>query len=85
VLPVIVHRFVAGSYSSALARFVAPSKPPTTSTLPSGSNAAVVKARLRFMLAATLHVPLAGSNNSALTPCEPTARTHPSRSRVAVE
>src|SRR6266516_464363 len=36
------------------------------------------------MLAATLHVPVAGSNSSAFVPCPPTASTRPSASTVAV-
>src|SRR5438046_833329 len=63
--------------------------PPAASTCPSESRVAVCPQRPIFSGAATLHVPLSGSNNSAaertLAPSNPPAiSTLPLRSKVAV-
>ena len=97
-LPTALQVLVAGSYNSALARRcgaadigLTPS-PPVTNTLPLASSVAVWNPLATARLPATLHVLLAGSNNSALLKKPPlltlttpaTTRTLPLASSVAV-
>src|SRR5262245_48806869 len=82
MLPVGVQRFVAGSYSSAVAVY---EPPPATSTRPSARRTATWSQRGWFSVPPGLQVAVDGSYSSvvdALTP--PTARMRPSASRVAV-
>src|SRR5919108_4676639 len=82
MLPVGVQRFVAGSYSSALAVY---EPPPATSTRPSASRTATCSQRGWFSVPPGLHVPLDGSYSSVVdSPTPPTTRMRPLPSRVAV-
>src|SRR5207248_284086 len=82
MLPVGVQRFVAGSYSSAVAVY---EPPPATSTRPSASRTATCSQRGWFSVPPGSQVPVDGSYSSvldSLTP--PTTRMRPLASRVAV-
>ena len=65
MLPVTLHAFVDGSYSSADAVRPPPLKPPATSTCPPLSRVAVCSDRAVAMLPVTLQVSLTGSYSSA--------------------
>src|SRR5919201_931574 len=81
MLPVGVQRFVAGSYSSALAVYA----PPATSTRPSRRRAAACSPRGSFSVPPGIHIPVGGSYSSVVSsPTPPTTRTRPSVSGVAV-
>src|ERR671934_644817 len=83
MLPVGVQRFVAGSYSSAVAVY---EPPPATSTRPSARRTATCSQRGWFSVPPGSHVPVDGSYSSvvdSLTP--PTTRMRPLASRVAVK
>ena len=77
---------VAGSYSSAEsnASSVPTSKPPTTSTLPSGSRMAAWARLDVIIFPAEVHVPLSGSYSWDEEPSLPVTSTLPSRNTVAV-
>src|SRR5919198_5794465 len=82
MLPVGVQRFVAGSYSSALAVY---EPPPATSTRPSARRTATCSQRGWFSVPPGLQVPVDGSYSSVVdSPTPPTTRTRPFRSGVAV-
>src|SRR6266516_555258 len=87
MLPVGVHVFVAGSYSSAEARYaggLGPKSPPATRTLPLGRRMAAGSLRSWPMLAAGDQPFVAGSYSSAVASFPPATRTLPFASSVAV-
>src|SRR5918996_4041375 len=82
MLPVGVHRFVAGSYNSAVGVYA---PPPATSTRPSARRTAACSQRGSFSVPPGLHVPVTGSYSSVVDwPTPPTTSTRPFASDVAV-
>src|SRR5438132_3464534 len=84
MLPVKLHVPVVGSYNSAdcqdsVSMLLEP--PPATSTRPSSRSVAVCPTRPEFGLAVCVHVPVAGSYNSA-TSDEPTLPLPPTNSTL---
>src|SRR5262245_57050163 len=82
ILPVAVHVFAAGSYSSASELYRAP---PATSTCPSARRTATCPQWVSFSVPPGSHAPVGGSYSSVLSSSRPpTTRTRPFSSGVAV-